>query len=268
MAKSDYLPRLLYAAVICICIYAGGGCLRNKEQGTRSKDRIVEHLPKTHTLSNPTHEAAQNDALLGRIRSVYSAEIGIRESTGNNDGKRIEEYLAYVGLGKGNPWCAAFVCWVYGQAGVDNPGTGWSPALFPKKRIIWARSRRMGKAFRDLRSVISGSGNRAATSVNSINRLPLNIKNSSGTSANSIQHSNFNIQNSPRPRGADVFGIWFQEKRRIAHCGFIDEWGEKYLITVEGNTNESGSREGDGVYRKRRLTNTIYQVARWARGVS
>jgi hypothetical protein len=36
------------------------------------------------------------------------------------------------------------------------------------------------------------------------------------------------------------------------HCGFVvGVDGDDYL-TVEGNTNEEGSREGDGVYQKRR----------------
>lgn len=66
------------------------------------------------------------------------------------------------------------------------------------------------------------------------------------------------------PGTADVFGIWFASKKRIAHVGFIDDWPQgNYAITVEGNTNEAGSREGDGVYRKRRLKNQIYKISRW-----
>lgn len=66
------------------------------------------------------------------------------------------------------------------------------------------------------------------------------------------------------PQPADVFGIYFPAKKRIAHVGFIDEWKSGSLaITVEGNTNEAGSREGDGVYRKRRLKSQIYKVSRW-----
>jgi hypothetical protein len=66
------------------------------------------------------------------------------------------------------------------------------------------------------------------------------------------------------PRQADVFGIYFPDKGRIAHVGFIDNWPPgDYLLTVEGNTNNAGSREGDGVYRKRRLKSNIYKVSRW-----
>lgn len=68
------------------------------------------------------------------------------------------------------------------------------------------------------------------------------------------------------PQRADVFGIYFSNLKRIAHVGFIDEWSEgNYTITVEGNTNSAGSREGDGVYRKRRLKSQIYKVADYIR---
>jgi len=49
----------------------------------------------------------------------------------------------------------------------------------------------------------------------------------------------------------------------VAHVGFVDQWQSKYVITVEGNTNEAGSREGDGVYRKRRPIKSIYIVANY-----
>lgn len=64
------------------------------------------------------------------------------------------------------------------------------------------------------------------------------------------------------PKRGDVFGIYFKSKGRIAHVGFVDQWGEgKFVITVEGNTNVAGSREGDGVYRKRRIKRQIHSVS-------
>jgi len=73
-----------------------------------------------------------------------------------------------------------------------------------------------------------------------------------------------NKQQSVSPAAGDVFGIYFPSRKRIAHVGFVHRWGKKYLETVEGNTNEAGSREGDGVYKKRRLISQIYKVSRWA----
>ena len=63
------------------------------------------------------------------------------------------------------------------------------------------------------------------------------------------------------PQTADVFLIWYPSLNRPAHIGFIDQWDSSWIITVEGNTNDNGSREGDGVYRKRRLKKQIWVVS-------
>ncbi|MDO1449559.1 CHAP domain-containing protein [Rhodocytophaga aerolata] len=64
------------------------------------------------------------------------------------------------------------------------------------------------------------------------------------------------------PIKGDVFGIYFASKKRLAHIGFIESWGEgKYATCIEGNTNSQGSREGDGVYRKYRLKSQLHSVA-------
>lgn len=66
------------------------------------------------------------------------------------------------------------------------------------------------------------------------------------------------------PQPGDVFGIWFQNRKRIAHVGYVAAWPDGNMaVTVEGNTNEAGSREGDGVYKKRRPKRTLYKIARW-----
>jgi hypothetical protein len=140
----------------------------------------------------------------------------VREQSGRNDGQRVETYLRYVGLRKGDPWCAAFVCWCFGNAGIANPESGWSPDLFPKAKVVWQRKR----------TVVKQSDKQAF-------------------------------------RTGNVFGIWFADKGRIAHTGFIDGVQGEWAITVEGNTNLAGSREGDGVYRKRCLKNSLYQIADW-----
>lgn len=73
-----------------------------------------------------------------------------------------------------------------------------------------------------------------------------------------------NIKASP-PLQADVFGVYYNNLGRIAHIGFIDRWPREgdYFITVEGNTNNDGSREGNGVYKKRRPKRSAYRVARY-----
>ena len=135
--------------------------------------------------------------------SVAASQIDVRELTGHNDGQAVERYLAVTGLGKGYPWCAAFVCWVYRIAGFSRPASAWSPDLFPKSRIT--------------KEVLPGN----------------------------------------------IIGIYFPELRRIAHAGLIVKQDGEYIVSVEGNTNVSGGREGDGVYLKRRHVRTIYRIADW-----
>lgn len=65
------------------------------------------------------------------------------------------------------------------------------------------------------------------------------------------------------PQRGDLIGIYFPSKKRIAHIGFYDSQNEEYYISVEGNTNKAGSREGDGFYKKYRPKNTIYKISSW-----
>ncbi|SKB88448.1 hypothetical protein SAMN05660841_02846 [Sphingobacterium nematocida] len=70
------------------------------------------------------------------IIQIAGKELGTHEATGNNDGNRVEQYLHYTNLGKGYNWCASFLSWCYGQAGLTAPRNPWAPALFPKARQI------------------------------------------------------------------------------------------------------------------------------------
>ncbi len=185
-----------------------------------------------------------------KVKQIYTSQIGIREMH-SNSGAEVEKYLHYVNLPKGNPWCAAFVCWVYGQASIENPRTGWSPDLFKGSKVIWskAESRKL-KA----KSLSGESGNKT--------QVPIAMGSRQYTYPTSQTTDN---RQQTTPGTGDIFAIFFPDKNRIAHVGFIDQWQTDWVITVEGNTNTEGSREGDGVYRKRRPVKSIYQVARYIR---
>lgn len=62
------------------------------------------------------------------------------------------------------------------------------------------------------------------------------------------------------PQRCDLIFIWDRRNNRPGHIGLVENWGMKYVITIEGNTNTAGSREGDGVYRKVRPINSIFAV--------
>ena len=182
------------------------------------------------------------------LRAIYSAYVGVRELTRHNDGPEVERFLAHVGLQKGAPWCAAFVSYCLHKAGyTDAPRSGWSPDYFPKEKRIWENTR----------TVVTSK-----------------------------------LVTSNLFRSGDLFGIWYANLGRIAHVGFIDcpdpstqnraQQHEKppnattpriniippshsgaYITTVEGNTNDNGSREGIGVFRKYRPLKSIKYIARW-----
>ncbi len=192
-------------------------------------------LPAKGQILRQTKPEAKAGDIRHRVKQIYTSQIGVREKQANS-GPEVEKYLRYVNLSKGNPWCAAFVCWVYGQAGVGNPGSGWSPDLFRTDRVVWVKGER---------------------------KEGLNLKAKSDPRQGYPPRLTRGNWQQASPGTGDVFGIYFPEKKRIAHTGFVDQWNDPWLITVEGNTSDSGGREGDGVYRKRRLVRSISKVARY-----
>lgn len=160
-------------------------------------------LPDRDLLNAEITAIKKETAIRKRIVAIAAQELGVREQTGNNDGARVEAYLKAIQLGKGHAWCGAFVSWVYGKAGLAQPRIGWTPSLFPFRRLT--------------RSALPG----------------------------------------------DVFGVYFPALKRIAHAGLVEKTSSDWVLTLEGNTNLKGSREGDGVYRKRRHKRTIFRFANW-----
>ena len=66
------------------------------------------------------------------------------------------------------------------------------------------------------------------------------------------------------PEPGHVFTLYYPKKGRIGHTGFYDGWADKNIIqTVEGNTNDRKSREGDGVYVILRPIGTINSISSW-----
>jgi hypothetical protein len=147
------------------------------------------------------------------IKQSYDSQIGVREKSGNNDGKEVEMYLATVGLGKGYAWCAAFVKWNLLNAGY--------------------------------------------TQAKVINGMALSCHNSKSI----VYFKNKFYQNL---QAGDVFTLYYVKLKRIGHTGFFDKRINSSIYrSVEGNTNEEGSREGDGVYVKYRSFNSTYSITRW-----
>lgn len=66
------------------------------------------------------------------------------------------------------------------------------------------------------------------------------------------------------PRAGDVGTLYYTNLGRIGHTFFFDHSVNSTVYgSIEGNTNGEGSREGDGVYRKKRSINATYSISRW-----
>jgi hypothetical protein len=66
------------------------------------------------------------------------------------------------------------------------------------------------------------------------------------------------------PEPGDAFTLFYAALCRIGHTGFYHSRLNKSVYqSVEGNTNDAGSREGDGVYKKYRSFNATYSICRW-----
>ncbi|MEX2177776.1 MAG: hypothetical protein WD801_03640 [Gemmatimonadaceae bacterium] len=149
------------------------------------------------------------------VVATASAFIGLREEGGDNRGLMIELMLGGVQMPAGQPWCAAFV---------HHVGR-WSHYDYASRRSSWplpaTASCYVLGSFASRKGVL-------------------------------VSHAMV----------GDVFLIFKPELRRFAHTGFIahvhacgatpagNPWYD--CETIEGNTNEKGSRNGTSVLRQQR----------------
>lgn len=63
-------------------------------------------------------------------------------------------------------------------------------------------------------------------------------------------------------RPGDLCTIYFQNLKRDAHIFIVIEKKNGQLITIEGNTNDGGSRDGYGVFIRQRSLNSVSKVIR------
>lgn len=171
------------------------------------------------TVSVPVYEPEPvplNDVVNVPVVSlvdIYTSYIGVREATGKNDGVEVERFLKSVGLGKGYPWCAAFVKTCLLEAGILD--------------------------------------------ANRINGMALSCENK-----NQMIYKGKQMTGEPQP--GDVFTLYYASLKRIGHTGFHHRRiNSSVYESVEGNTNAAGSREGDGVYKKKRSYNATHSISRW-----
>lgn len=64
------------------------------------------------------------------------------------------------------------------------------------------------------------------------------------------------------PRAGDVGTLYYTNLGRVGHTFIIEKWGDK-VVTIEGNSNDNGSRNGVKVCRRVRLAKGLYKVSRY-----
>jgi hypothetical protein len=147
-----------------------------------------------------------------KVVTTAESQLYVRELTGRNDGLEVKKYLEVTGLGEGYPWCAAFVSWVFVEAGVTAPHSARVVDWF-KTNIVYEREWKKTTVL---------------------------------------------------PEKGMVIGLYYSNLGRYGHIGIVAEKSPGQLrnvVTIEGNTNAAGSREGQGVYRKIRPWKTIAVMA-------
>ena len=150
-------------------------------------------------------------------------QVGVLEVGGNNSGREVKAYLASTGLKEGPPWCAAFVHWNYRQC----------------DRVIEpSRSFALAASWHPKSRRIWQRGSWTPDTAKTFTRIT---------------------------RNGDMFSLWYTtlSPPRIGHTGIVYDEDPQYVFTVEGNTSSGGSRDGDGVYLRKRLKKSLYCLSRW-----
>jgi hypothetical protein len=140
------------------------------------------------------------------VVAAASSFIGVGEQGGDNRGQMVELFLREVNEPPGKPWCAAFVHHVGYWALYDHRARRSSWPL-PRTASCWE----LGDFARTRGILVE------------------------------------------RPRDGDVFLLYSRNAGRFAHTGFVvDEMGGPQAgqrafecITIEGNTNDDGSSNGN-----------------------
>ena len=63
-----------------------------------------------------------------------------------------------------------------------------------------------------------------------------------------------------------TFGLYYSRLGRVGHVGVVvQDFGDGYVLTIEGNTNSAGSREGHGVFMRLRHKDEIHICSDWVK---
>ncbi len=161
----------------------------------------------------PQSPARSRNRLLAKVLAVATGEIGVMEEPpGSNRGSRVEEYQKLVGIEPGDPWCAGFVFYCFEKAA----------ATLRRKNPITVAGCKTGSVL-ELWNLARKSSMVKTISTDEAANDPSKVK------------------------PGMVFVI--STSGIQGHTGLVAGVDGNRLETIEGNTNDGGSREGVGVFR-------------------
>ena len=161
--------------------------------------------------------------MIPRLATIAESQVGVRES-GRNSGVDVRKYQEATNLEeRGFAWCAAFVDWCIME---------W---LKEPEVVAWLGLKvRTPEEWRPKTALAWGFLNWAKDRPNTTDVLTPSDKAQAG----------------------DIVMFTF------SHVGIVVSDNGRTIQTVEGNTNEEGSREGDGVYYRTRNKSLVRRYVR------
>lgn len=163
-----------------------------------------------------------SDEIRLKLVAVARSQVGVRESA-NNTGSEVAKYQMATWLKPGPwPWCAAFVSWCVREWLRDPAVLAHLQFKNPSEAELWR--------CKDARAY--GWEEWAWRKVLGV------------------------YGDTAEPKVGDVVTYDF------SHVGIVAEVHKGHIITIEGNTNGEGSREGDGVYIKKRSRGIVRKYIR------
>jgi lysozyme family protein len=166
----------------------------------------------------PDNETTET-RLLSKVMDIAVSQIGVLEQpTGSNGGEQVDKYLRAVGLDPGFAWCVAFQYWCFERAAEE---LGVANPMIKTAGVLdhWNQAGRKNIPRIAMREAADNPG---------------------------------------LVKPGMIFTIDTGSPGGLGHAGFVERVSGGRLVTVEGNTNRDGSREGIGVFRRDgRKINTI-----------
>jgi len=173
----------------------------------------------------PGWNTAKPKGMMKKALEIALEENGVREVPKNSNWGPVKKYLKSAGYDSPQPWCAAFTWWCIAEAaatlGKSSPIK--IPTAYKGYTPSWLNAAKKSKTW-----------------------LPVNSL----------------LADWKLIKPGACFLLYYKKLKRVGHIGFIVRLSDRpgYVVTIEGNTNPSGSREGGGVYIRERKISSLYGI--------